>query len=347
MATHETFGEGRPARGASTFPWGRLEAVGIRTTADGPFAEDVFFQFVTPEGVFELPSSAVDSAWLTEMKERLAGFDFGKMIAAMGSTSEQVFRLWHKDESPFRWSAHALAERFSAIAARLGGRVHDANAMFGRLHDAWGAGDRAYHNVEHLTECLRELDRAPLEHEKRDIVELALFYHDAVYEPCGRDNEEQSARLLLDHSETLGLPVAVREVAAACVRATAHHPSWSAGPPASGATDRRHRAGSESLADWMVDIDRATLAKDPLRFLEYEYAVEKEYAAVPPRRFLLARGRFLAALLASPSIYRTAFFRERYEARARGNIDALLRSPRYRVHRWFGRFFGGVAGSRT
>jgi predicted metal-dependent HD superfamily phosphohydrolase len=69
--------------------------------------------------------------------------------------------------------------------------------------------------------------------------------------------------------------------------------------------------------------------------MEYEHAVAEEYAFIPRLSYQLGRGRFLASLLAAPSIYRTAHFRERYEERARSQIGALLRSPRYRRYRWF------------
>jgi hypothetical protein len=60
----------------------------------------------------------------------------------------------------------------------------------------------------------------------------------------------------------------------------------------------------------------------------------EEYAHLGSTRFILGRGRFLAGLLASPAIYRTAHFRGEREPAARANLAALLRSPRYRVHRW-------------
>ena len=52
---------------------------------------------------------------------------------------------------------------------------------------------RRYHTAQHLDECFARLDEA------RDLarhiheVELALWFHDAVYGTRGSDNEEQSA----------------------------------------------------------------------------------------------------------------------------------------------------------
>jgi predicted metal-dependent HD superfamily phosphohydrolase len=90
-------------------------------------------------------------------------------------------------------------------------------------------------------------------------------------------------------------------------------------------------------AELVVDIDLAILGKDALRFLEYEHGLAEEHARLGSTRFILGRGRFLAGMLASPSIYRTARFRAEREPAARANLTALLRSPRYRVYRWMER----------
>jgi predicted metal-dependent HD superfamily phosphohydrolase len=94
----------------------------------------------------------------------------------------------------------------------------------------------------------------------------------------------------------------------------------------------------------VADIDLSILGRDVLRFLEFEYAVGEEYASVPSTMYFLARGRFLSQLLASPTIFRTDHFRERYEISARSNITTLLRGPRYRAHRWFGSPYGYLVG---
>jgi predicted metal-dependent HD superfamily phosphohydrolase len=307
--------------GVRTIRWDDLLAVAIRTTADGPFLEDVYWQFLLPDGVFELPGSVVDSAALRVMQRQLVGIDSRKIISAAGSTHERIFRVWHAEESKGRWNDAIFGARFAALVGRLGGVVSRAGDAFLRLRNAWSANHRRYHDLEHLADCLRELDRASTEPRTADIAEFALWYHDAIYEPRARDCEERSAALLREDAASLDVPQDRALAAAACVRATAH---------LAGA------APSEPAADLVVDIDLSILGRDVLRFMEFEYAVAEEYAGVPPATYFLARGRFLSALLASPSIFRTNHFRERFEATARTNIAAVLRSPRYRVHRWFG-----------
>jgi predicted metal-dependent HD superfamily phosphohydrolase len=59
------------------------------------------------------------------------------------------------------------------------------------------------------------------------------------------------------------------------------------------------------------DVDLAILGQGALRFMEYEYGVCEEYASMPWWKLRLGRRRFLASLLAAPSLYRTPHFRDR------------------------------------
>lgn len=327
-----TFDQQGFGAGGERIEWSELIAVGVRTTSDGPFADDVFWQFSCPSGLVELPGPLVDGAALTAMQEALPGLDSGKLLAAMCSTSDRIFRLWHVEASRWRWSAEAFAARFAALVGRLGGEASRANDAFARLVGAWGSPGRRYHDLEHLAECLHEVDLAAAGSTGADLAELALWYHDAVWAPGAPDAEERSAALLEADAALLGLPREVALAAAGCVRATAH---------------TRGVVPSGPAAELVVDADLAILASEPLRLLEYEDCVAEEYAEVAGTTFILARGRFLADLLAAPSIFRTASFRERYEARARANLGALLAGRRYRVHRCLGGVYGFFAGRRA
>ena len=301
-------------------PWSDVEAVGIRTTSDGPWAEDVFWQFLLRDGrLIELPGMAVDGEQLSVLQTRLPGMDPLKIVAAMGSTCPRIFRVWHVEDSKGAWEDERFRARFTSLVERLGGHRAGAAETFERLRAAWSEKHRRYHDLEHLAECLRALDEAHPEPRVGDVAELALWFHDAVYRSKARDNEERSAALLLREAAGLEVPTEAAEEAAGCVRATAHlDASLEAHGPA---------------ATLVVDVDLSILGRDVLRFMEFEYAVEEEYAPVTSA-FFVARGRFLASLLARPSIYRTRFFRDRYESAARAQIASLLQSPRYRAWRW-------------
>jgi predicted metal-dependent HD superfamily phosphohydrolase len=302
----------------SSIPWPDVVAVGIRTTADGPFAEDVFWQFLLRDGVVEIPGACVDGSAFDELRAHLPGLDSAKVIRAMTSTQERIFRVWHHVESRFWPSREDLAVRFRALVGKVGGDPDASSPAFDSLYAAWSADSRHYHDVEHLVDCLRELDAANARIPTADIAELALWYHDVVYEPGASDCEERSARVLLADAEKLGIPEASTKTAADLVRATAHAQGGALRTPA---------------ADLVHDIDLSILGRDVLRFMDFEYGVEEEYAATSTISFRRGRGRFLAGLLERPHIFRTEHFRGRYEARARDQIGALLASPRYRSYR--------------
>lgn len=310
-----------------SIPWDRLLAVGLRTTSDGPFSEDVFWQFLLADGCVEVPGAQIDGDALAGLQARLPGLDSEKIIRAMGSTDERTFRLWHRDESGWRPDDGALTARFAGLIGRLGGEPAAAGAVAVRLLAAWSAADRHYHDREHLLDCLREVDGARGAADtgvagggpaagSLDAVELALWYHDVVYRPGAADSEEESARVLVADSAALGLPAAAATTAADLVRATAH----ASAPPAPGS----------AAVDLLLDIDLSILGRDPLRFMEFEHGVEEEYAALPTATFRRGRAAFLRGMLARPHLFRTAALRDRFEAPARRNLAALLAGPRYR-----------------
>jgi predicted metal-dependent HD superfamily phosphohydrolase len=310
-------------------PWGEVTATGIRTTADGPFSEDVFWQLQVGDRVIEIPGALVEDAELRIIGDKLPGLDWNQVARAMGSTDERVFSLWDVD-SPRRMADRgALHARFAELVARLGGGGDPAiGDAFDRLHTAWAGPQRRYHDLRHLAACLCEIDRAAFVPATADVIELALWYHDAIYEPGARDCEPRSADLLVRDAAALAIPRELAGCAADLVRATAH----AAAPTACG----------DPATDLIVDIDLSILGRDRVAFLDYEYSVEEEYAAIPTAAFRTARGQFLGSLLATQFIFRTPIFRARYEERARANIRSLLDSRRYRryVHRRWWRWGG-------
>ena len=74
----------------------------------------------------------------------------------------------------------------------------------------------------------------------------------------------------------------------------------------------------------LVDIDLSILGQSEEKFDEYELQVRKEYEWVSEGAFVTGRSAILKSFLNRPTIYSTQFFRNKYEAQARRNIDRSL-----------------------
>lgn len=174
---------------------------------------------------------------------------------------------------------------------------HDPEALL----SAYAGADRGYHNLEHLEEVLEWVDRVPLEPAQKDLLSVALFYHDAVYIPQRDDNEQASADW--------------------AVRDLGEH-GWKV---VELILDTRHSAQPESeLGRWMVDIDLSVLGAESERFRRYDQGVRHEYAWVPEVVFRRKRKEILQQFLERPRLYFTEFFQERLDGPARANLRAAV-----------------------
>jgi predicted metal-dependent HD superfamily phosphohydrolase len=170
---------------------------------------------------------------------------------------------------------------------------------------------RHYHTARHLEECFAELANVRAEAERPAEVELALWFHDAIYEPKRHDNEERSAEWARRVAVDAGLDASVADRVAALVMAT------------------RHNALPDGAdARVLVDVDLAILGAAEERFDEYERGVRQEYAWVPAIVFRRERRKLLERILARPRIFQTRHLSETREQRARDNLARSLRQLR-------------------
>lgn len=160
---------------------------------------------------------------------------------------------------------------------------------------------RAYHNLRHVLQCLDWAAAVRSELNIPSEVELALWYHDTIYEPRAADNEERSA--LLAATELSSLPAATVASITALIMATKHQDS---------------PAGHD--AQFLVDIDLSILGSPAEAFAEYEAAIRREYRWVPGPLFRRKRREVLQGFLNRPRIFSTDHFHTLLEATARVNL---------------------------
>lgn len=189
----------------------------------------------------------------------------------------------------------------------LGARSVDGG-LLNRLVAAYSERQRHYHTLQHLRECFAHFDAAaPLARRPAE-VELALWFHDAVYDPQRQDNEERSAAWAAESVRAAGCADDVAERVAGLVLATRTHVA----------------AADDPDARLLLDVDLAILGAAPARFAESSRQVRAEYAHVPDAAFRAGRARVLAGFLQRPRIYVTDVFRDALEERARANLQQAL-----------------------
>ena len=165
---------------------------------------------------------------------------------------------------------------------------------------------RHYHNFSHIAHCLEQHDLAAGEMQAPDEVEMAIWYHDVVYETRARDNEIRSADLFRQHGAN-GFSTTFLDRVYDLILATIHdHPPQH--------PDQK----------FMVDIDLSSFGLPWHEYMRNSNAIRRESYDIPEDHFYASMVKFLQTLLGRPQIYLTDFFHSRYEQAARTNIERYL-----------------------
>lgn len=207
-----------------------------------------------------------------------------------------------------------LRARWHATTAAAGATPDlDPSPYADRLLTAWAEPQRRYHTTAHLANVLARIDvlaaaQEAVEAADRPAVELAAWFHDAVYRPDRSENEERSAALAERALPELGIDDARTAEVARLVRLTITH------DPAPG----------DANGELLCDADLGVLAGTAEQYAAYAAAVRAEYGFVPDEAFRAGRAAVLRQLLELPRLFRTAYGAAHWEAPARANLAAEL-----------------------
>lgn len=180
------------------------------------------------------------------------------------------------------------------------------------LRNRYAEPHRHYHTWAHIEAMLGWLALRRDHLHDPAAVELAILFHDAVYDPARPDNEAQSAQLLQD-ADLPDVADDTRLRAVRMIEATAAH----------GLADNLSETDRSDMAEFL-DMDLSILGAAPAVFEGYERAIRDEYAFVPEDLFRAARRGILERFLERPTLYFSDWGRDRFEAGARSNVAASI-----------------------
>ena len=183
-------------------------------------------------------------------------------------------------------------------------------AVLVQLTAAYTASGRHYHTLQHIQTLLEAVQREAATLHDVAAVQLAVWFHDAVYNPLRDDNEARSAALALKFLAESGWPPARQQRVAQLIERTKDH--------------TLPQPDTDTDLHLFLDADLGILGTSEATYWQYAQQVRQEYHLVPD--FLYRRGRckVLAKLLATPILYRTEHYRAQLEAAARHNLHAEL-----------------------
>ena len=201
-----------------------------------------------------------------------------------------------------------LTDRWHALLAPLLPDAAFREAELARLVAAYDAPGRHYHTLAHVENLLLAIKKHSLQ--DATVVELAVWYHDAVYNALRSDNEEKSAEWALDFLRQTTLEPARQVRVADLIRRTADH------------TQPQPPDDADLLL--FLDADLSILGAPEAAYWDYARQVRREYRLVPELLYRPGRRKVLAKLLAAPVLFHTPALREALDAPARRNLQAEL-----------------------
>lgn len=217
---------------------------------------------------------------------------------------------------------HRIAQAHGAVVRADDSLQNASNALI----SAYSQPGRHYHSSVHLQRCLDHLDEyrdkyrdeyrdgyqlsqnvTSLDANALDIIEYALFFHDAIYDPESHANEANSAKWAAKVLvEQLGEIAPLVDCVHRLIMAT-----------------QFHDIAPDAQTALLLDIDLSILSASAGEFDAYDHAIRLEYAFVPDADYQRGRAQVLQRFLDAEVLYQSAFFSGKTAA-AKANLRRAL-----------------------
>lgn len=166
---------------------------------------------------------------------------------------------------------------------------------------------RYYHNLFHLENIFHELEAVKVNISDFTVVSFSVFYHDVIYDATSKSNEEKSSvkaekRLAELHINNDKITIISEQILAT----------------------KSHQKSDYEDTNYLLDADLSVLGKDFKTYMEYTQNIRKEYSIYPDFLYKPGRKKVLKHFLKLESIFKTDYFKDKYEMQAKENIATEL-----------------------
>lgn len=176
--------------------------------------------------------------------------------------------------------------------------------VFFDLVTAYSGADRFYHTLEHIGKLIETIEQMKSLSFDFYSVQLAAWFHDVIYDPKAKDNEDKSVEYAESALNLLKIPKPTIEHVRNLILTT-----------------KTHQASATDIdSKILLDADLAILGSDEQDYQTYAQSIRQEYAWISDVDYRLGRKRVLQSFLQRPRIYLTDFLFAKLEEKARHNL---------------------------
>ena len=192
---------------------------------------------------------------------------------------------------------------FKSELSTITNNQNQVEELWEEIKSSYSKAARHYHNLTHLDDLNSEL--LPIRHRIADwlTVVFSIAYHDIIYNPLKGDNEEKSAIICQDRLAKLSISVTQIDKCFKQIIAT-----------------KSHTLSEDQDTNFFTDADLSILGAAPDVYLNYTNMIRKEYKLFPDFVYRPGRIKVLQSFLNMQYVFKTDYFRDKYEIQAIENI---------------------------
>ena len=201
-----------------------------------------------------------------------------------------------------------LKDRFESLCLNFTKDKILIGKFWTEIEKKYSGKSRHYHNLQHLETLFEEIEHVKDKIKNFNTTSFSIFYHDVIYDATSKLNEEKSADIAKERLEILGLNKEDLQQVYEQILAT-----------------KSHQRSEDEDTNFLLDADLSVLGKSSEVYSEYTKQIRKEYSIYPDFLYKPERKKVLQHFLELESIFKTEFFRNKYQTQARENIEFELK----------------------
>ncbi|WP_396596433.1 hypothetical protein [Dokdonia sp. R86516] len=198
-----------------------------------------------------------------------------------------------------------LKEKFLNLIEKFSDNNNYNLECWNEIEKCYSSKSRHYHNLEHLENMISDLEHVESQVNNINALLFSIYYHDIVYKANQSDNEHKSALVFKERISATSFNHI--EECVVQIEAT-----------------KEHQLSSDNDINILLDLDLSILGKSENEYSKYSQNIRKEYKIYPDFMYRKGRKKVLNHMLELDSIFKTSFFKDKYEIQAISNLRSEL-----------------------